>query len=121
MSGLIGNGVEVYMDDIVIHAKTRKEHNRISYEVIKRMRLNPKKVQLAEKSVKLLGVTIDGKTMTPNEIKKNEALEYPVPKNISELRRFLGLSGWFRKFIKDYAGKTLRLTEALKGKNGVKR
>ena len=122
LGDVIGRGVEVYMDDIVIHGKTREEHNKLVREVLKRlekhkMRVNPKKVQLSCESVKLLGVTIDGKTMTPDEIKKNEALEYPIPKNVSELRRFLGLSGWFRNFIKNYAGKTLKLTDALKGKN----
>jgi hypothetical protein len=64
-----------------------------------------------------LGVTIDGNVKRPNEIKQNEALEYPSPKSISELRRFLGLSGWFREFIKDYATLTEKLTECLKGKS----
>lgn len=49
----------------------------------------------------------------PEEIKKIEALEYPQPENITELRRFLVLTGWFRQFIKNYAGKTSKLTEAL--------
>jgi hypothetical protein len=53
--------------------------------------------------------------MKPSEVKKNETLEVPIPKNVSEVRRFLGLSGWFRNFIQDYAGKTLALTNSLKG------
>lgn len=122
LGDLRGKGVEVYMDDIVIHAKTQEEHNRLLYKVLKRLevnklRANPKKLQLAERSVKLLGATIDGIHLTPGEIKKNEALEYPAPTTISELRRFLGLTGWFRSYIRDYAGLTRKMTEMLKGKN----
>jgi hypothetical protein len=67
------------------------------------IRVNSSKLQYRKNKVKVLGVTIDGNVKRPNEIKQNEALEYPSPKSISELRRFLGLSGWFREFIKDYA------------------
>lgn len=116
-----GQGVEVYMDDIVIHARTIKEHDRILKWVFNRlkenkMRINKTKLQFRERRIKLLGVTIDGRIREPNEMKKNEALDYPIPRNVSELRRFLGLAGWFREFIKDYSIITGNLTECLKGK-----
>jgi hypothetical protein len=115
-----GKGVEIYMDDIVIYAKTRKEHDRLCREVLKRLmenniRLNKSKVQFRQEEVKLLGVTVNGRDMKPSKVNKNETLEVPIPKNVSEVRRFLGLSGWFRNFIQDYAGKTLALTNSLKG------
>ncbi|EQB60915.1 krab-a domain-containing protein [Vairimorpha apis BRL 01] len=119
---LQGNGVEVYMDDIVIHAKNKRKHDELIIEVLERirkhkMKLNCAKIQFSKKEVKLLGVTLNGTEMQADEIKKNEALEYPEPKSLTELRRFLGMTGWFRSFIKDYAGLTLKLTESLK-KNG---
>lgn len=122
---LRGKGVEVYMDDIIIHAKEREKHNWLVKEVMKRlemnkMRVNPRKLQLGLKEVKILGVTIDGENKRPSEIKRNEALEYPQPTNVSELRRFLGLSGWFRDFIKDYAEKTKELTNALRKNSNLK-
>lgn len=70
--------------------------------------------QFGMNEVKLLGVTINGQRQMPSEIKKAEALEYPQPENIPELRRFLGLTGWFRQFIKDYARKTVHLTSGLR-------
>ena len=118
---LIGKGVQIYMDDIVIYGKSEEEHERLVREVCRRlknnnMRLNPAKVQFAKKEVKLLGVTLNGKDIVPSEIKKNEALEFPVPAGVSDVRRFLGLTGWFRDFIKDYARLTVNLTNSLKGK-----
>ena len=117
---LRGKGVEAYMDDIVVHGESKEEHDRLLNETLQRlqrnkMRVNPKKIQYCQKEVKLLGVTVDGKEQSASEIKKNEAMEYPVPATVKELRRFLGLTGWFRQFIKDYARLTENLTEGLKG------
>jgi len=117
----LGKGVEVYLDDVVIHAKTVEEHNRLLVNVLRclqenNMRVNKEKMQLGLEEVKLLGVTINGKEQIPWEVKKNKALEYPEPKTIQELRRFLGLAGWFRQFIKNYAEITAELFEALKKK-----
>lgn len=120
LGDLRGKGVEAYMDDIVVHARSMERHDELLEEVLKRLsennlRVNIDKVQFCRESVKLLGVTIDGIEQTPSEIKKHEALEYPVPTKVKELRRFLGLTGWFRNFIKDYARLTVNLTGALKG------
>ncbi|KAF9761176.1 Retrovirus-related Pol polyprotein from transposon opus [Nosema granulosis] len=102
MNGLfekyIGRGVEIYMDDIVIYGRTRKVHDDLLLETIKilersKMRINLKKVQLCQREIKLLGVTLNGEMITPSEIKQNEALEFPKPQNVSDVRRFLGLSG----------------------------
>ena len=114
-----GKGVKVYMDDIVIYTRDKEQHHKLMREVIRRlgtnkMRINPEKIQLCEEEVRLLGVTIDGVKQTPSEIKKNEALEYPRPTKISELRRFLGMVGWFRQFIQNYATKTENLTDGLR-------
>jgi hypothetical protein len=113
--------VEVYIDDIVIHSKNEHEHDRLINEVFIRleqnnMKINQEKIQWKAKEIKLLGVTLNGREQEASEIKRNEALEYPEPKNISELRRFLGMTGWFSNFIKDYARKTEKLSDGLKGK-----
>lgn len=115
-------GVEAYMDDIVIHWSSKERHDKLLEEILQRLeknnlRVNPEKIQYCKESVKLLGVTVDGKEQGASEIKKNEALEYPVPGNVKELRQFLGLTGWFRQFIKDYARLTVHFTGGLKGKN----
>lgn len=72
-------------------------------------------MQLSLQQVKLLEVSMNGKYQKPVEIKQNEALEYSRHKTVTELRRFLGLAGWFRLFIKDYAEITKKLHEMTKG------
>ncbi|WUR02937.1 reverse transcriptase [Vairimorpha necatrix] len=119
---LQGEGVEVYMDDIVIHARTKRRHDKLVIEALERlkrhkMRLNIEKIQFSQQLVKLLGVTLNGTDIEANEIKKNEASEFPQPTSVSETRRFLGMTGWFRNFIKNYAGLTIHLTDSLRGKD----
>ena len=80
------------------------------------MKVNPKKIQWKKQEIMLLGVKINGMEQEASEIKRNEALEYPSPKNIGELRRFLGMTGWFSNFIRDYARKTEKLSDGLRGK-----
>lgn len=62
--------------------------------------------------VKLLGVKVKGIEQKVNKIKKNEALVYSIPKTVKELRRFLGMVGWFRFFINSYAERTFNMTES---------
>jgi hypothetical protein len=78
------------------------------------LRVNSAKVQYKRSDVELLGVTVDGRSMRPSEIKRNEALEYKRPESIKKLRRFLGLAEWFRSFIKNFAITTEELTNSLK-------
>jgi Reverse transcriptase (RNA-dependent DNA polymerase) len=106
LSDYIGKGIEIYLDDIIIHANNIENHDYLVRKVFERLKennlkVNMKKVQFAQREVKLLGVTVNGKEKIPIEIKRNEALEFPKPRCVSELRRFLGLAGWFREFIKD--------------------
>lgn len=61
-----------------------------------------------------MGVTANDRSQRPLEIKKNEALEYERPRDMSELKRFLGLTGWFREFIRDYVRLTENLTNSLR-------
>ncbi|KAI5173421.1 hypothetical protein PAEPH01_1964 [Pancytospora epiphaga] len=115
-------GVEVYMDVIIVHGKAIEEHDWRLIEVMEKlnnykMRVNPAKLQFRTKEVRLLGVIIDGKNQMPSVIKKNEVLEYPRPRNMTELRRFLGLAGWLRSFIKEYARKVEKMTKGLKKKD----
>ncbi|KAF9761386.1 Transposon Tf2-6 polyprotein [Nosema granulosis] len=80
------------------------------------LKVNPRKIQYRKEEVEHLGVTIDGYTRKPTEIKKNEALEYKHPDNKGEVRRFLRLTGRFRDFINFFSLIKVNLTEELKTK-----
>lgn len=121
----VGLGVEVYLDDFVIYAVTRKEHDIIIRKVLKKLvddnfHINFNKIQYAQNKVKLLGVTVNGNEIMPLEQQKMKIKMHELPKNLREARGFLRLVNWFRPYIKDLAGKTVHLTNTLKVSKGLK-
>ena len=110
--------VIVYMDDILVYSKTPEEHDRHLRQVLQRLREH----QLYAKPSKctLFTDTIDylGHLVTPEGIKPNPALveaivKYPRPETLKSLQSFLGMTNYYRKFVKDYSKRALPLTQAL--------
>lgn len=119
LKGLIGCGVFVYMDDIIIYAKTLAEHNRILSEVLARLRKHNFKLEVDKCEFLKKEVTYLGHVLGPNGVKvdpeKIRAVkEFPTPKNQKNVRQFLGLSGFYRRFVKDYAKIARPLFDLLK-------
>lgn len=108
-----------YLDDIVVYSKTFDEHLRHLRDVLDRLRsagitLNPSKAQIAANRITLLGFTLDNGRILPSEDKLEAILSYPSPKDIGELRRFLGLVNFYRQFIPDCAAVQAPLTKLLR-------
>ena len=119
LSGLPWTTCLVYLDDILVHAKTFDEEIVRLREVFSRLRaadlkLNPKKCELFRREVVYLGhvVSADGVATDMSEI---EAVRtWPIPQNKKELQRFLGLCSYYRKFVPAFSVITSplrRLTE----------
>ena len=111
----------VYMDDILIFAKTRREHKERLGKVLKRireagLRVNPEKCEFLRKEIKFLGHIINGEGIQTDSKKIEAITEYEKPKCIKKLRSFLGVCNYYRKFIKDYS-KLARNLESLCGSN----
>ena len=118
LDGMIGRGVFVYIDDIVIYAKTLEEHERLFDEVINRLRkanwkLEPKKCELLRREVTYLGHIISAKGLNPDPKKVEAVKDFPRLKNVKSVRQFLGLAGYYRRFIKDFARMAEPLTKLL--------
>ena len=100
----------VYIDDLMIFMEkdNQEEHDRVVLKVLKRLRDNdlfvkPKKCCFRVTEVDFLGmiVSCDGIKMDPEKV--NAILKWPEPTNVKQVRAFLGLGNFYRRFIKDYA------------------
>lgn len=108
-----------FFDDICIYAKNWRELMRNLIEVLKALRdagltLNLKKCFFGMDIITYLGYVLGNGVIKPGERKIKAIEEYPVPTNVHEIRRFLGLAGFFRRFIPRYANITLPLTRLLR-------
>ncbi|RVW25255.1 Transposon Tf2-2 polyprotein [Vitis vinifera] len=111
--------VVVYLDDIVIYSNTLKEHEEHLRKVFKILRQNKlyvkkKKCSFAKEEVSFLGHRIrDGKLMM-DDSKVKAIQEWDPPTKVPQLRSFLGLVNYYRRFIKGYSGRATPLTDLLK-------
>ena len=110
--------VVIYLDDILIISKDFKEHLQLVRRVLKTLRSHGIKIKMEkcawfQDKVEFLGHEISQEGLSKRSKYINEIREFPKPENVRELRQFLGLVNWQRKFIKNCAeiGKPLyRLT-----------
>jgi hypothetical protein len=115
--------VVVFIDDILIYSKNEKEHAkhlRIVLQHLRDQKLYAKfsKCEFWLDSVKFLGHTIskDGISVDPSKVK--EVMGWKPPKSIHQIRSFIGLVGYYRRFIPDFSRIAKPMTELLK--KGVK-
>lgn len=97
-----------YMDDILVGAETKLEMleklKRV-FEVLRefKLTLNPRKCGFFKRTVTFLGHQLTQDGLKPGIAKTSAIVNFKTPVNISDVRRFLGLSGYFRKFVPAYA------------------
>lgn len=116
---LARKGVLVFIDDILVHSKTMKEHVRLLRSVFQSLRehafkLKLKKCSFGQTQLRYLGhvISAEGVHTDPKNIEKVQAWQPPA--SVKEPRQFLGLAGYYRRFIKHYGVISRSLTELLK-------
>jgi hypothetical protein len=107
--------VIVYLDDILIYSKTAEEHARHIETVLALLRKHQlyaklSKCQFFQHTIKFLGHTISTAGISVDDDKIKAIQDWPVPTNVSELRSFLGLAGYYRKFVSGFSKVALPLT-----------
>jgi hypothetical protein len=115
LRGLVGITCWVYVDDILV-ATNKEQHLQAVEDVLKRliqhgMTLSPKKLQVCLTHVEYLGHKVGGGVITLAEKHTRTIFDYPIPNYKKELGRFMGLTRWFRKFIKSYSDVELPLRQ----------
>jgi hypothetical protein len=112
-----------FIDDILIYSKNEAEHAKHLRIVLQRQRDHKLYAKFSEyefwlDSVKFLGHTIskDGISMDPSKVQ--EVMDWKPPKSVHQIRSFLGLAGYYRRFISDFSRIAKLMTELLK--KGIK-
>lgn len=119
LRGLNGELALVYLDDILVFSVSLQEHLDRLRRVFDRLRAANLKIQVdktefLKQELLYLGHIITPEGVRPNPDKIRAIKEYPMPKTKSEIKRFLGLIGYYRRFIKNFAALTKPMTAALK-------
>ena len=112
-------GVEVYLDDFLVHARTLEEHDIRLELVLQRCKelgltLNPDKVVLAQKTVSYLGHELSGEGVRPGRSKVEAVHNMTVPTDKKAVQRFLGFVNYLAKFIPNLSQHTQPLRQLCK-------
>jgi hypothetical protein len=111
--------VIVYLDDIVIFSNSESEHQQHLKAVFEALRANklyakPSKCILAAPELEFCGHVVGNGKLQPVRSKINMITSWPVPRNVHEVRQFLGLATYYRRFVRHFARICTPLFELLK-------
>ena len=113
----------VYLDDIVVYSSTLEEHVEQLKLVFQKLRENQlfaklEKCSFAQECIKLLRHVVERGRIRMDLDKVKAIQEWQAPTGISELRSFLSLANYYRRFVEGYSRIATPLTELLKKNNG---
>ncbi|CAN6547739.1 unnamed protein product [Malus baccata var. baccata] len=119
---LIGQNMEVYIDDIVVKSKTEEQHlvdlkQALTRMMIHKLKMNPKKCAFGVRAGNFLGFLVHQRGIEVDKNKSRAIMESPSPTNKVQLQRLLGKINFLRIFIANLAGKIQPLTPLLRLKD----
>ena len=100
--------VVVFIDDMMIATETEEGHDEIVEEVLRRLEENdlfvkPEKYVWKVREIGFLGVIIGEDGVRMEKEKVQGVIEWPVPRSIKDVQKFLGLANYYKQFVKDFA------------------
>ena len=113
-----------YLDDIIVLGRTFPEHLQRLYEVFSRLqqanlKINSQKCQFFRKSVTFLGHKVSHEGISTDPEKTNSIRNWPIPTDTHELKSFLGLASYYRRFIPNFADITAPMAQLTQKKEIV--
>jgi hypothetical protein len=115
--------VVVFIDDILVYSKSEDKHTKHLHTVLQRLRDNRLYAKFSKcdfwlREIKFLGHTISQDEIADDPEKVQEVMDWKPPTTVRQIRSFLGLVGYYRRFILDFSRIAKPMTELLK--KGVK-
>jgi len=100
--------VVAFVDNVLVGMEMEDGHNEIVEEILKRLEENdlyvkPEKCMWKARKIGFLGVVIGPNGIEMEAEKMDGVLSWPELKNVKDIRKFLGLANYYRRFIKDFA------------------
>lgn len=120
---LKGKCCMVYIDDVVVFSKNKQDHLQHLQQVFQcfhkaGLTLNLKKCNFIQKSLTFLGHVVSSDGIKTDPTKVSAVSSFPIPQSLKDVQRFLGLAGWYHRFIPRFSEKAAPL-HALKQKNST--
>ena len=106
---LINEGkVMAFVDDVLVGTETEKGHDKIVEEILRKLEENdlyvkPEKCVWKARKIGFLGVIMGPNGIEIEKEKIDGVLSWLEPKNVKDVRKFLGLANYYRRFIKNFA------------------
>ncbi|KAL4567311.1 hypothetical protein LXL04_022892 [Taraxacum kok-saghyz] len=112
---LLRKMIVVFFDDILIYSPSWDKHLqdvKVALHILEQNQLvvNKKKCSFGQQSIEYLGHIINGEGVAMDPSKVEAVVAWPAPKSVKALRGFLGLTGYYRKFIRNYGSIAKPLT-----------
>ena len=100
--------VAAFVDDVLVGTETEEGHDEIVEEVLRKLEENnlyvkPEKCAWKVRKIGFLGIVIEPSGIEMEKEKVGGVLSWPEPRNVKDVRKFLGLANYYRRFIKDFA------------------
>jgi hypothetical protein len=111
--------IQVFIDDILIYSRTTEEHDehlRLVLQCLREHKLYGKlsKCSFYQSKIHYLGHVISGEGIVMDPTKVEAIMEWPAPTNVPEVRSFMGLAGYYRRFIEGFSKIENPITELQK-------
>jgi hypothetical protein len=118
-SGLTGSRCFLFLDDVVVYAKSLADHDAKIRQMFDRLtennlKLKPEKREFLRKEVSYLGNVISENGVLPDKTKTKVIEEFPSPQTVKQLNSFLGLMIYYRRIIPGFSGLVSPLHKLLK-------
>ncbi|GKA25894.1 putative reverse transcriptase domain-containing protein [Tanacetum coccineum] len=116
---MLDKSVIVFIDDIIIYSKNKEEHEAHLREVLETLRKETLYAKFAKcefwlQEIQFLGHVVNSEGIKVDSAKIEAVMNWQTPKDVGEIRSFLGLAGYYRRFIQDFSKIAPSLTKLTK-------